>query len=385
MALSADDTKIPCPKCGAPVYLTDSECMACGVALTEGRIAEHIPHGSPQTSASARPDTMPPSYPRADAGVSPQPGTTAPAVPYRVPPGTAPWNPARADLAPGFFPSLSRAWVFFKESLAMGKADSDVLIPSVLAVLANLFVAGVLVLILHLTDQLQPLLEEEAEPTAFLYSLLIGFTVIGYIISYFLTSMTVNMVDAYLRGQDANLKVAWADAMQNFWAILWLAVIATAVNLLTSAIRGKNRRSVSSLAADAVDKAWQVASLLLLPIIIIEDISFADASKRAMRLHKKSLIQLVVAEVGLTILQKVGGFLLLLIGILPAVLLYFMAPPLLYLGIGWAVLMLVLMTTLLMYVRTAFYTCLYLWAAAAETAGDTVPAPAPLYRALQSA
>ncbi len=267
----------------------------------------------------------------------------------------------------------------------MGKADSDVLIPSVLAVIANLFVAGVLVLILHLTNQLQPLLEEEAEPTAFLYSLLIGFTVIGYIISYFLTSMTVNMVDAYLRGQDANLKVAWADAMHNFWAILWLAVIATAVNLLTSAIRGKNRRSVSSLAADAVDKAWQVASLLLLPIIIIEDISFADASKRAMRLHRKSLIQLVVAEVGLTILQKVGGFLLLLIGILPAVLLYFMAPPLLYLGIGWAVLMLVLMTALLMYVRTAFYTCLYLWAAAAETAGDTVPAPAPLYRALQSA
>ncbi len=385
MRLPADDNKVPCPKCGASVYLTDSECMACGVELTEGKIAESIPHAHSQTPPSAQPDTVAHPSPRPDAGAPPQPGPAAATVPYRVSPEATRWTPARAGLAPGFFPSLSRAWAFFKESLAMGKADPDVFIPSVLAVFANLLVAGILLLILHLTGQLQPLLEEDADLPTFVYALLIGFTLIGYIVSYFLTSMPVNMVDAYLRGQDAELQVAWADATHNFWAILWLAVIATAINLLTNAIRGKGRRSASDLAADAIDKVWQVASLLLLPIIIIEDISFANASRRATRLHRKSLVQLVVAEVGLTILQKVAGFLLLLFAVLPAVLLYFMAPPLLYLGIGWALVVAILMMALLMYVRTAFYTCLYLWAAAAETAGDTVPAPAPLYRALRSA
>ena len=368
MTLPADDNKVPCPKCGTSVYLTDSECVACGVELTEGKVAESISHGHSQPPPPAQ-----------------QPGPAAAAVPYHVPPEAARWNPARAGLDPGFFPSLSRAWAFFKESLAMGKADSDVFIPSVLAVLANLLVLGVLALILHLTGQLQPLLEEGGDPTVVVGLSLAGFIPIAYIICYFLTSMTVNMVDAYLRGQDANLKVAWADAIQNFWAILWLAVIATAVKSLKSTMRGKNRRSISNPVAGAVEKAWQVASFLLLPIIIIEDVSFADAAKRATQLHGGSLVQLVVGEVGLTILEKVGIFLLVFIGILPAVVLYFMTSPLLYLGIGWALVVIILMTALLMYVRTAFYTCLYLWAAAAETVGDTVPAPAPLYRALQSA
>ncbi len=359
--MSADQRKVPCPNCGDPVYLTDDVCLSCGVRLDEGKLAENVP--AQQAPAAVATDVQ--------------------AVPYQTLPGARRWSPADLGGGGGFFPSLARAWAFFKESLAMGYRDMDVLVPSVLALFANLVLVGALALILHLTGQLQPLLEEEAEPSVALYSLLVVFTLLGYIVSYFLTSMTVNMVDAYLRGQDAELRVAFADAMKNVGAILWVAVIATAINMLTSGMRGKDRRrTAGDLAADAIDKTWQVASLLVLPVIIIEDVPFGEASKRALKLHSQSIIQVVIAEVGLTVLQKVLGVVLLLFGVLPAVLAYFLAFPLFYLALGWAILVLVVTMGLLMYVRTAFYTCLYLWAAAVETAGEDVPAPAPLQKAL---
>ncbi len=376
--MSADQRKVPCPNCGAPVYLTDDVCLSCGVRLDEGKLAENVP--AQQAPAPAATDVQGTAAPTAQAAGGGQ------AVAYQTLPGARPWHPADLGADGGFFPSLARAWAFFKESLAMGYRDSDVLVPSVLALFANLLLVGVLALILHLTGQLQPLLEEEAEPSVALYSLLVAFTLLGYIVSYFLTSMTVNMVDAYLRGQDAELKVAFADALKNLGAILWIAVIATLINMLTSAMRGKDRRrTAGDLAADAIDKTWQVASLLLLPIIIIEDLPFGEASKRALKLHSQSIIQVVIAEVGLTVLQKILGAVLLLFAVVPAVLAYYLAFPLFYVGLGWAILVLVVTMSLLMYVRTAFYTCLYLWAAAVEAAGEDVPAPAPLQKALSGA
>jgi hypothetical protein len=33
----AMQNQVPCPKCGAPIYLTDPQCPSCGIELDEGR------------------------------------------------------------------------------------------------------------------------------------------------------------------------------------------------------------------------------------------------------------------------------------------------------------------------------------------------------------
>ncbi len=282
--------------------------------------------------------------------------------------------------------SLSRAWAFFRESITMATRDSDVIIPSLMAILANLVMIGLVAGILHLNGQLEPLLDDDAEASLLLYAILVPMMLVGYVVSYFLTSMTVNMVDAYLRGEDAQLGVAWHDAVQNIGAILWLSVVATAVNLITSSMRSKRGRGLGDLAADGIDKTWQVASLLLLPIIIIEDSSFGDASRRAMALHRGNVVQLVIGEIGLTVLQRIVGLVLVIVGIAPPVIAYALGGigMVFYLSVSWAALVIVVTQALLMYVRAAFYTCVYLWAAAAEGTRGRVPAPAPLAKALQA-
>jgi len=53
-------------------------------------------------------------------------------------------------------------------------------------------------------------------------------------------------------------------------------------------------------------------------------------------------------------------------------------------AIALALLLFVLTAAFMAYVRTAFYTCLYLWAVAMETVGEAAQAPAPLRPALQA-
>jgi hypothetical protein len=68
--------QVPCPKCGALVCLTDSQCLACGVALDEGQPNAGSPP-RPLTAPVAAPPVAPPAAP-------PTRGASPPAVIYAV-------------------------------------------------------------------------------------------------------------------------------------------------------------------------------------------------------------------------------------------------------------------------------------------------------------
>jgi hypothetical protein len=46
--------QVPCPKCGALCYVTDAQCLSCGIALDEGRAANlaELPPPPPQPQAT---------------------------------------------------------------------------------------------------------------------------------------------------------------------------------------------------------------------------------------------------------------------------------------------------------------------------------------------
>jgi len=361
--MPSDDPQMTCPACGAPIYRSDQQCLSCGAKLDEGRLVGD--------SARAKADQPPPAPPAADRPSSAAQDVIAAAVrteeepeqdtSYEVSYDTGPgrWRPGALTAGRGFFDSLSRGWAFLRESVLMAFRDRDLFLPSVFAVLANIILLGGLALILHLTGQLEPLLEEEGiSPLGWVILIVAAF--VGYLVTYFFTAMTVHLVDVHLRGEDAQLGSA------------------------ASAIRGNQRRGLRDMAADTVERGWLAITYLLLPIMILEDIPFMRAADRARALHRHNLLQIVVGELGLMLTARVISFTVTIIGIGAAVGMFFLAPVLLPLGIGIALLLFVLASAFTAYVRTAFYTCLYLWAVAMETVSEDVPAPAPLQPALQA-
>lgn len=360
-----------CPACGEKVYPGDQHCLACGVRLDEGRLA-----GADAGTAATK--QQPPGR-LAEAAPGQEPTRQ---VSYATGPGR--WDPSGLSSGRGLFDSLSRGWTFLRESVSMAFRDRDLMIPSLLSVLANIVILGGLAGTLYLTGNLDAVLSEEGEDlTAVGYAILLGGALIGYIVTYFFTGMTVHLIDVHLRGEDAKLGSAFADSVKNFGGIVALAVATLVVSLLAGAIRGKGR-GLRRAAADTIEQGWLAITYLLLPIMILEDAPFMQSADRAKRLHGHNVIQIVVGELGLMLASRVISFVVTVIGIAAAVGSYFVAPALLPIGIGVGLLLFILAIAFTAYVRTAFYTCLYLWAVAMETVGEEAPAPAPLRPALSA-
>lgn len=282
----------------------------------------------------------------------------------------------------GFFASLGTGWGFIKEAFRMAFADRTLLKPSVYLVVTTIVYLALWIAALIASDFD---VEENRGVSAILgASLTFG----SFLIFYFFCGMTVNMVDAHLAGKQPSVSEAFRDARQNVVAICTLALVSTIVDLIVRAVRGDSEGGgniVGSIVASIIDTIWTVMTYLMLPAIIVEDISLGAALKRVRALHKGNLLLIGIGEVGVRAVTGIIGFVvMLLIGFV----VYFSLATVggtvgVIMAIGLGGTMLTLFAAFNVFVRMAYYTCLYLWACDVEKQGESAPAPLPLARALR--
>ncbi len=367
----AGSEKLRCPKCGAPILETDTECMNCGAELSHGRLVEDV------AAQPAAPGL------HVDHGVA---EVEAGNVEYRTLP-TAVSLDWGALAGGGFFAALSRSWRFFTACLEMLADYPLMIVPALLSVLVSLAIvaagAGVLYL-LGVWDQWTSG-NDESVPWQ-VYVVMVPTLLVAYAAMLSFMGMIAHMVDAYLRGRRATLGQALADVLQNFPALFYLAVVNTVLSLLLSAVRRRSRSWAGRALTDTADRARMVANNLVVPVIMIEDKPFTEALRRAYDLFKGSVLDVVVAELGLLVFNRVLSFVFALIAVGAFVASAAVAPALVPVAIAGLVGLLLLTVAVTSFIRTAYYTCLYLWAAAMETLGtEQVPAPAPIAKALAAA
>jgi ABC-type transport system involved in multi-copper enzyme maturation permease subunit len=178
-----------------------------------------------------------------------------------------------------------------------------------------------------------------------------------------------------------------------------LAAVSTGINLLKNAARKRGRRGgiaagLVSAAAGLLEVLWTEAAFLILPAMVIEDMSLSNAAKRVAQIVQNNLLLVGISTVGV---RAVTGLIGALLGIAGAVLGFGVGYGLITLlgtgtlglvvGIGLGTLIFLTFTMVASvvsaYTATAYHTCLYLWARnveVAQTAGQPiqVAAPAPL-------
>jgi hypothetical protein len=279
----------------------------------------------------------------------------------------------------GFAGNLRRGWVFMRESLSMASRDHRLLIPPLYAVFASTAFLICSLLVLHQLgwwDQFINGEHERVDPRMIGAGIWIIFGCYGLV--YFFDGMTVHMVAAHLRGRGATLGEAFADALRNLGALLLLAAASLVVSLLTGRRRRRGLIDLEGMASEAIRTAWTAAVYLLLPIIILEDVSLARAFTRGKEIHARNLVPIVMAEVGVQVVGHIVG----LVGLgLAAGAVYLsasasqalLAPALIGAGLWLALVM-----AYTGFLRTAYYTCLYLWATERETAAEAATMPRPL-------
>lgn len=294
--------------------------------------------------------------------------------------------------------SFSRGWSFLQQAWQMAFKDKDLIKPSIYAMIVGTIVSliGAIPIIV-----VAILIGDSGRIGQFVLGVMGAILVfLNFVVSYVFSGMTAYLIYEYLTEGNGRMSTAWSIVRRDFLDLVALAAVSTGVNLLKNAAN-RNRRGRGGIAAGLISAAagllevlWTEAAFLILPAMVIEDMSLSNAAKRVAQIVKNNLLLVGVSTVGVRAVTGLIGFLL---GAIGAVLGFGVGygiiavlgtgAPGLIVGIGLGVLIFLAFTmvasVISTYTSTAYHTCLYLWARnveVAQTAGQPiqVAAPAPL-------
>ncbi len=275
----------------------------------------------------------------------------------------------------GFIESWKKGWSFIKAAFAMARENKKLLAPSVYQVLVS---------IVYWVGWIAALVAMDPQWSDGTWAVVGAIATFGsFLVFYFFCGMTVNMVDVHLKGGTPSVGEGARDAAKNFVASVFLALVSTIIELFARAARD-NDSIVGKIIAGIVEAIWTTLSFLLLPAIIIEDAGFGSAMKRVRELHKGNLLLIGIGEVGVRGVTALIGFvwMLLIVGVVYGAFTAFSGTTALVIVLLVGGTMLSLYVAFATYLRMAYYTCMYLWAAEVEKQGQAAPAPLPLAIAL---
>jgi len=275
----------------------------------------------------------------------------------------------------GFIESWKKGWSFMGAAFSMARENRKLLAPSLYQVLVS---------IVYWVAWIAALIAIHPKWSNGTWAAVGGVATFGsFLIFYFFCGMTVNMIDVHLKGGKPSVGDGAKDASKNFVAIVFLALVSTVIEMFARAARD-NDSIVGKIIAGIVEAIWTTLAFLLLPAIIIEDAGFGAAMKRVRQLHKGNMLLIGIGEVGVRGVTGLISFLwvLLTVGVGYGIASIFSSWTALTLVVIVCGTMLSLMVAFSTYLRMAYYTCLYLWAADVEKQGQQAPAPLPLAIAL---
>lgn len=396
-----------CPRCEAPLAQFEFDtfrgirldrCRQCGGIWMDHGEAEQL---AERVAPSAPPPLAPSAAPAAyavgialhllpDGGPQYSPGPSSFAAPKADPadetstfglPVVRGIALAEVDQSSGLGGSFSRGWAFAKAAYGLALECPKLLVPMAVAGGVQL-VIGMAALRALRTQMLAsgvdftlPFKAQAQVAEAWFQThglLVIGVVLLGFLLVILgngvITGMTVNLVDAWLKGREPKLSVAAKDVLKNLGALIVMAVVTVVVHMLTAENRKGSR--VVNAAKRAARKAWEVVAALLVPVIIIEDLGFSGALARARAIHSGNLLQIAVGEIGLRSVAALPG---LAIAAIMGLAFWGTMPPSPSSITNIIVIGMLLGTPLNIlnsFAYSAYNTCLYLWAAETERVRD---------------
>jgi hypothetical protein len=208
--------------------------------------------------------------------------------------------------------SFSRGWSFLQQAWQMAFKDKDLIKPSIYALIAGTIVSviGAIPIII-----VAIFLGDAGRFGQFVLAVMGAFLVfLNFIVSYVFSGMTVYLIYEYLTQGDGRMSTAWSIVRRDFFDLVTLAAVSTGVNLLKNAARRNRRGGIAagliSAAAGLLEVLWTEAAFLILPAMVIEDMSLTNAARRVAQIVKDNLLLVGISTVGVRAVTGLIGVVL---------------------------------------------------------------------------
>ena len=207
------------------------------------------------------------------------------------------------------FDKFSRSWTLVKASAAVLRSDKELLLFPVLSGLCALLVMATFVLPIFALR----LFETGNEVLGYLLGFLFYFCT--YFITFFFNAALVGAALIRLEGGDPTVADGFAAARARIVPIMGYAAIAATVGMLLQAMKNKENNFLVRMVASGLGVAWTLATFLVVPVLVAENLGPIDALKQSVNLLKRTWGENAIGNVGVGLAFGLLMFGAILLGI----------------------------------------------------------------------
>ncbi len=225
------------------------------------------------------------------------------------------------------FRSFSRSWALVKASYSVLKSDKELVVFPIISFFGVLLVTIAFAIPLFASGFLSSSAREgSTAATGFgIVQILILFLfyVVMYTVIIFSQSALIGAASIRLNGGDPTLSDGFRIAQEHLSTILGYAIICATVgvilNMLSNAARSNRSiagRIIAELVISAIGFAWNVATFLAVPVLVLENVGPIDAVKRSTALLKKTWGEQLAANFSMGAIFGLAILAVILVGVL---------------------------------------------------------------------
>ena len=188
---------------------------------------------------------------------------------------------------------IERSWTLVKASWAVLRADKELIVFPVISSIVLMIVTASFFIPMFLAGMFEG--GREGIPVL---GVVFGFAfyVVQYTIIFYCNSALVGAALIRLQGGDPTLADGFRIANQRFGSIVGYALVAATVGIILKSI--SRRGVVGRIIAGVFGLAWNLATFLAVPVLVVEGIGPIEAVKRSTQLLKKTWGEQIVGNIG---------------------------------------------------------------------------------------
>ena len=216
---------------------------------------------------------------------------------------------------------IRRSWALVKSSWSVLKADKELalfpIVSGICVAMAIAVIAGGFLLVTgEGAREVADRFDEGSNQSWSVGDLVTLFIIyfVTVLIATFFNAALIGATLIRLRGGDPTFRDGLRMASGRIGSILGYSAIAATVGVVLQLIRSKSN-AVGDLAAGVLGIAWGVATFLVVPVLVAEDVGPADAIKRSGSLLKKTWGEQVVGNVSLGLIGFLASAVVAAIGL----------------------------------------------------------------------
>lgn len=221
------------------------------------------------------------------------------------------------------FTRLNRSWSLVKASAAVLRSDKELIVFVITSWIACLLVAltfivpaGFYTVSHHLFTITRTTTNIDMPVNNVLaYGVMFAFYVTQYFVIFFANTALVGAALIRLRGGKPTLRDGFQLALNHVGPIFGYAVIASTVGMV---LRSLSERSglLGRIVVGLIGMAWTVASYLVVPVLVTENVGPIEAVKRSTELLKRTWGEQIVGNAGISLAFSLIA-LLVIVGFVP--------------------------------------------------------------------